>query len=104
MAYWKFFAYTTDFCCWNRGYQIEVNLDVWKIPFTATPVMGTAGYQDFTLGSASYHSTETQTLIIDYTWETGGSYIQVGLDVQIPQVTGHFTFVNDFYISSVTAP
>jgi hypothetical protein len=103
-ARWKFFVNADEVCCWNNGYQIEVNLEIWKVPVTATYQSGTVGAHDFTLGTPSYETTMSQTLVIDYTWDTGGTFIQLGTNVDIPQVTNYFTYVNDFYISSVTAP
>ena len=89
-------------CCWNDGAEIEVNLDVWQIDFSATAVTGSPGVFTYTLGSPSFHSTLTQTLTIDPSWESG-TFIPIHT-FTIPKVVGHFTFVNDFYVSSITAP
>jgi hypothetical protein len=89
-------------CCWNDGAEIELNLDVWQIDFTATAVTGSPGVFNYTLGTASYHSTLTETLTIDSSWESP-SFVVIHT-FTIPKVVGHFTFVNDCYVSSVTAP
>jgi len=103
-AQWNVFGQADEVCCWNEGYQIELNLVINKVDFTAvsdtTP--GSYGYHIYTLGSSSYHTTLTQTVTIDSTWTT--TFSTLLHQFQIPKVLGHFTYVNDFYISSVTAP
>lgn len=94
-------ANATEVCCWNEGTEIELNLEVWQIDFTPTAVAGSPGVFDFTLGTPSYHSTLTHTVTIDSSWT--GSYNRIHTFF-IPKVTGHFTFVNDFYVSAITAP
>ena len=94
------FASADEVCCWNEGTEIELNLVIYKIDFTATAQVGNAGYFDVTPGTASSHTTLTQTVTIDPSWDTG----PVVATFTIPKVVGHFTFVNDFYVSSVTAP
>lgn len=89
-----------EVCCWNEGTQIELNLEVWKIDFTATAQVGNAGYFDITTGTASSHTTLTQTVTIDPSWGPG----YVAHTFVIPKVVGHLTFVNDFYVSAITAP
>jgi hypothetical protein len=103
-ADWEVLVYSDKVCCWNDGAQIELNLDVWKIDFTAIPQPFNAGYFDVTTGSSSYHTTMTQTVTVDPSWETpAGGFVSVHT-FKLPKVVGHFTFVNDFYVSSVTAP
>ena len=94
-------ANATEVCCWNEGTQIELNVDVWQIDFNTTAVTGSPGVFDFTLGSSSFHSTLTQTVTIDSSWSNPYNRVHT---FTIPKVTGKFTFVNEFYISSVTAP
>lgn len=89
-----------EVCCWNEGTEIELNLEVWQIDFTATAQAGNAGYFDITTGTASYYSTLTQTVTIDPSWGPG----YVAHTFTLPKVVGHFTFVNDFYVSAITAP
>lgn len=101
-AEYKVFAQSNSVCCWNEGVELELNLDVWKIDFTATAVAGSPGVFTFTLGSASFHSTLTQTVTVDPSWESASNVLIHTFT--IPKVTGSFTFVNDFYVSSVTAP
>jgi len=101
-AEFKVFITASDVCCWNDGAQLEINIDVWKLDFTATYQVGTIGYHDFTTGSSSYHSTMTQTLTVDPSWKTPG-FVLIHT-FTLPVVVGHFTFVNEFYLSSVTAP
>jgi hypothetical protein len=96
------FAEANSVCCWNDGAEIELNLDVWQIDFTTTAVAGSPGVFTYTLGTASFHSTLTQTLTIDPSW-VGSAYNQIHT-FTIPKVVGHFTFVNDCYVSSVTGP
>jgi hypothetical protein len=93
-------GYADEVCCWNEGTEIELNLVIYKIDFTTTAQVGSAGYFDITTGTASSHTTLTQTVTIDPSWGPG----YVAHTFTIPKVVGHFTFVNDFYISSVTAP
>jgi hypothetical protein len=69
--------------------------------FNTTAVAGSPGVFDYTLGTSSFHSTLTHTVTIDSSWT--GLYNRVHT-FAIPKVVGHFTFINDFYISSVTAP
>lgn len=95
-------GYADEVCCWNEGTEIELNLEVWQIDFTATPQVGNPGYFDITTGTASYYATLTQTVTVDSSWEA--AFANVVHTFTIPKVTGHFTFVNDFYVSSVTAP
>lgn len=99
-------AYAAEVCCWNEGAQLELNLEIYAQDFTTSYVSGTFGNHDITLsGSPYYHSTLTQTVTIDASWMTQDIGIYHRIHVfDIPQVTGSFTFVNDFYISSVTAP
>jgi len=94
------FASADEVCCWNEGTEIELNLVIYKIDFTTTAQVGNAGYFDVTPGTASSHTTLTQTVTIDSSWDTG----PVVATFTIPKVVGHFTFVNDFYVSSITAP
>jgi hypothetical protein len=94
-------ANATEVCCWNEGTEIELNVDVWQIDFNTTAVAGSPGVFDFTLGSASFHSTLTHTVTIDSSWTDPYNRVHT---FAIPKVVGHFTFINDFYISSVTAP
>ncbi len=94
-------ANATEVCCWNEGAQIELNVDIWQIDFTATYQTGNLGYFDFTTGSASYHSTLTHTVTIDSSWLTPYNRVHT---FAIPKVTGYFTFVNEFYITAVTGP
>ena len=94
-------ANTAEVCCWNEGTTIELNVDVWQIDFNATAVTGSPGVFDYTLGSASFHSTLTHTVTIDSSWEDPYNRVHT---FTIPKVTGFFTFVNDFYITAVTAP
>ena len=101
-AEFKVLVQATKVCCWNEGAEIELNLEVWQIDFTATAVAGSPGVFDYTLGTASYHSTLTETLTIDSSWESP-TFVVIHT-FTIPKVVGHFTFVNDCYISSVTAP
>jgi len=89
-----------EVCCWNEGTEIQLNLVIYKIDFTATAQVGNAGYFDITTGTASSHTTLTQTLTIDPSWGPG----YVAHTFTIPKVVGHFTFVNDFYVSAITAP
>ena len=89
-------------CCWNDGAQIELNLVVYKIDFTATAWPSNVGYFDITTGSASYHTTLTHTVTIDSSWQ--GAFQYVVHTFTLPKVVGHFTFVNDFYVSAITAP
>lgn len=89
-----------EVCCWNEGTEIELNLVIYKIDFTATAQVGNAGYFDITTGTASSHTTLTQTVTIDPSWGPG----YVAHTFTIPKVVGHFTFVNDFYVSAITAP
>lgn len=102
-AYWRIFAYATEVCCWNEGYQIDVNLDIWKVDLTATYQSGTYGYHDFTLGTPTYDSTITRTVTVDSSWSSGVP-VTIGADIVLPLYAGYFTFVNDFYISDVRAP
>ena len=88
-------------CCWNDGMSFELNLDVWQIDFTATASTTTPYIFYITLGSESYHPTLTHTVTVNNDWTN--SYNRVH-DFTIPKVTGYFTFVNDFYITAVTAP
>lgn len=90
----------TEVCCWNEGTEIELTLVIYKIDFTATAQVGNAGYFDITTGTASSHTTLTQTVTIDPSWGPG----HVVHTFTIPKVAGHFTFVNDFYVSAITAP
>jgi hypothetical protein len=94
-------AQATEVCCWNEGTEIELNVDVWQIDFNTTAVAGSPGVFDYTLGTSSFHSTLTHTVTIDSSWT--GLYNRVHT-FAIPKVVGHFTFINDFYISSVTGP
>jgi hypothetical protein len=94
-------ANADEVCCWNEGAEIELNVDVWQIDFTPTAVAGSPGVFDYTLGSASFHSTLTHTVTIDSSWEDPYNRVHT---FTIPKVTGYFTFVNDFYITAVTAP
>jgi hypothetical protein len=94
-------ANAVEVCCWNEGTEIELNVDVWQIDFTTTAVAGSPGVFDYTLGTASFHSTLTHTVTIDSSWLNSYNRIHT---FTIPKVVGHFTFVNDFYVSSVTAP
>ena len=89
-----------EVCCWNEGTELELNLEIWQIDFTTTAQVGNAGYFDITTGTASFSSTLSTTVTIDPSWGPG----YVAHTFTIPKVVGHFTFVNDFYISSVTAP
>jgi hypothetical protein len=91
-------------CCWNDGMTFELNLDVWQIDFTATARTTTPYLFDITLGSQSFHSTLTHTVTVDSSWADPLNPYNRVHDFTIPKVTGKFTFVNDFYISSVTAP
>lgn len=91
-----------EVCCWNDGAQIELNLVIYKIDFTTTAQVGNAGYFDITTGSASYHTTLTHTVTVDPSWL--GAFQYVVHTFTIPKVVGHFTFVNDFYVSAITAP
>jgi len=90
-----------EVCCWNEGTQIELNVDVWQIDFTATYQPGNLGRFDITTGSASFHSTLTHTVTIDSSWEDPYNRVHT---FAIPKVTGYFTFVNEFYVTAVTAP
>ena len=94
-------ANATEVCCWNEGTQIELNVDVWQIDFNTTAVTGSPGVFDYTLGSSSFHSTLTHTVTIDSSWEDPYNRVHT---FAIPKVTGYFTFVNEFYITAVTAP
>jgi hypothetical protein len=94
-------ANATEVCCWNEGAEIELNVDVWQIDFNTTAVAGSPGVFDFTLGSASYHSTLTHTVTIDSSWADPYNRVHT---FTIPKVTGYFTFVNDFYVTAVTSP
>jgi hypothetical protein len=94
-------ANADEVCCWNEGAEIELNVDVWQIDFTPTAVAGSPGVFDYTLGSASFHSTLTHTVTIDSSWTDPYNRVHT---FTIPKVTGYFTFVNEFYITAVTAP
>ena len=94
-------AWATEVCCWNEGTEIELNVDVWQIDFNTTAVAGSPGVFDYTLGTSSFHSTLTHTVTIDSSWTDPYNRVHT---FTIPKVVGHFTFVNDFYISSVTGP
>lgn len=94
-------ADATEVCCWNEGTEIELNVDVWQISFTPTAVAGSPGVFDFTLGTPSFHSTLTHTVTIDSSWTTPYNRVHT---FSIPKVTGSFTFVNDFWVSAITAP
>jgi len=101
-ADWEVLVEADKVCCFNEGTEIELNLVVWQIDFTATAQAGSPGYFNFTTGTASYHSTLTQTVTIDPSWEAG---VLVSIHTfKLPKVVGHFTFVNDFYVSAITAP
>lgn len=88
-------------CCWNEGTEIELNVDIWQIDFTPTPVAMSPGVFDFTTGTPSFHSTLTHTVTIDSSWENFANRVHT---FSIPKVVGHFTYVNDFYVSAITAP
>jgi len=94
-------ANAVEVCCWNEGAEIELNVDVWQIDFTTTAIAGSPGVFDYTLGTASFHSTLTHTVTIDSSWLNPYNRIHT---FTIPKVVGHFTFVNDFYVSAITAP
>jgi hypothetical protein len=94
-------ANATEVCCWNEGTEIELNVDIWQIAFTPTAVAGSPGVFDFTLGTPSLHSTLTHTVTIDSSWTNPYNRVHT---FNIPKVTGHFTFVNDFWVSAITAP
>lgn len=100
-AQFKVFANADKVCCWNEGAQIVLNLEVWKIEVSATYVSGTVGKHTYTLGTASYETTLTCTVTVDPTFEGPGVHVAT---LQIPQVSGHFTWVNDVYVSSITGP
>lgn len=102
-AKFKIFAQSNSVCCWNEGTQIELNLEIWKVDFTATYVPGTVGYHDFTLGTPSYDSTLTQTVTVDPSWESP-SFVEIGEFAISPSSSGYFYFANDFWVSSITAP
>jgi hypothetical protein len=101
VAEYMVLANAEEVCCWNEGTTIELNVDVWQIDFNATAVTGSPGVFDFTLGSASFHSTLTHTVTIDSSWEDPYNRVHI---FTIPKVTDYFTFVNEFYITAVTAP
>lgn len=103
-ADWEVLVSSDKVCCWNDGTQIELNLDVWKIDFTATPQPFNAGYFDVTTGTATAHTTMTHTVTVDPSWQnplTGSLNVHT---FKLPKVVGHFTFVNDFWVSAITAP
>lgn len=103
LAEFKVFAKADEVCCWNEGATLELNVDVWKIDFTATYQSGNAGYFDFTLGSSSYDYTLTQTVTVDSSWESPTFVPIATFTITQPNI-GYFYFVNDFYITAVTAP
>ena len=88
--------------CWNDGAQIVINLDIWKVDLTLTYVAGTYGYHTFTYGTAAFDQTVTHTVTLDSTTCTGSPYQVV--DLLIPDTVGYLSYVDDFYITSVTAP
>jgi hypothetical protein len=99
-------VYATDVCCWNKDVQLELNLEIYAQDFSTTYVSGTYGNHDINMsGSPYYHSTLTQTVTIDEHWMDAdiGLFHRIHI-FDIPKVNGAFTFANDFYISSVTAP
>jgi hypothetical protein len=84
--------------CWNDGAELVFNLVVHKIPITLQFIPGTQGAHTFEYGSPSQHSIITKTITIS---ENGFHRLE---EIPIPVEIGHITYVNDFYISSVTAP
>lgn len=103
LAEFKVLAKADEVCCWNEGATLELNVDVWKIDFTATYQSGNAGYFDFTLGSSSYDYTLTQTVTVDPSWESA-TFVPIATFTITQPSVGYFYFVNDFYISAVNAP
>ena len=95
-------AVSTSVCCWNEGAEIELNLEVWMIDYIPTAVAGLPGFFTYELGTPSYYATLTYTVVTDPSWATSPGLVVHTFT--IPKVVGHFTFVNDFYVSSVTAP
>ena len=103
-ADWEVLVYSDKVCCWNDGTQIDLNLDVWKLDFTATAIAGSPGYFSVTTGSASHHTTMTHTATVDPSWENPVTGFLSVHTFKLPKVSGHFTFVNDFWVSAITAP
>lgn len=102
-SYISIYMDATEASCWNDGAQIEINLDIWKVDLTLTYVSGTYGQHTFTYGTRSYDSTLTQTVTLDATNCSGAPYKIT--DWIIPVGTaGYLTYLDDFYITSVTAP
>jgi hypothetical protein len=99
---YRILAKASEVCCWNEGATLVLKFDIWKIPFTATYRTGAVGYHDFTLGTAVFDSTITYPVTVDASWASA-TYVDLGFFIITP-VSGYFTFVNDVYISSVTAP
>lgn len=88
--------------CWNDGAQIVINLDIWKVDLTLAYVVGSYGLHTFTYGTRAFDQTVTHTVTLDATSCTGSPYQVV--DLLIPDTVGYLSYVDDFYITSVTAP
>lgn len=88
--------------CWNDGAQIAISLDIWKVDLTLTYVTGTYGAHTFTYGTPGFDQTVTHTVTLDSTTCTGSPYQVV--DLLIPDTVGYLSYVDDFYVTSVTAP
>lgn len=88
--------------CWNDGAQIAISLDIWKVDLTLAYVSGTYGAHTFTYGTQGFDQTVTHTVTLDSTSCTGSPYQVV--DLLIPDTVGYLSFLDDFYVTSVTAP
>lgn len=88
--------------CWNDGAQIDISLDIWKVDLTLAYVSGTYGAHTFTYGTPGFDQTVTHTVTLDSTSCTGSPYQVV--DLLIPDTVGYLSYVDDFYVTSVTAP
>lgn len=88
--------------CWNDGAQLEINLDIWKVDQTLTYLTGTYGAHSFIYGTPAFDQTVTHTITLDSTSCIGSPYHVV--DLLIPDSLGYLTYLDDFYITSVTAP
>lgn len=84
--------------CWNDGAELVFNLVIHKVQINLSFVPGTQGYHTFTYGTPALHSTIPTTITIS---NDGFQKLE---DIPIPVEIGYITYVNDFYVSSVTAP
>jgi len=86
-----------DYCCWNEGTTVKGKVQFYSVDIIEAAAWPTPGYFTFTIGE-DYQ--EESTADWEYTVEEDHEIDPI----EIPKVAGRITFLNDFWITEVTAP